>query len=149
MEEREKKTEFMIPTNVVARWELFGGIGWKELIIIAICAFIGLMCAQLVGLQKVPYQEKELVAFIENKEDLTEEDIERGYVMITKKRSSVSSGVKFMCAIIPGAIAFFLLQKSATNENLWTLIKNYYNFSMQQRTLKTYSIDYGRKVGAK
>lgn len=109
MNEKEDKIMYLVPANVSAKFELFPGFGWKELITVSAVIFVLFIIAILVGIpQKTTYKEPSALMVTEG---MTVN--ENGQIEI--RESIVPLPVRVLFVILLSVFSFFLVRREPTS----------------------------------
>lgn len=147
MEANESKgTQYLVPTNVSARFEIFEGIGFSELRIIAITLVAGAVLYFMFGfLQVTKHLDIKEMSYSDTAKIKVEALPKDSEGLTLVNRPLLSSPVRvFLFIFIPGAVSFFALRREPSSGlNLIGLIKVSNDFRKSQ---KRYYYVYGSEV---
>lgn len=129
MADNEKKvTEYLVPANVSARFELIPGFGFYELKFVAIAVAIGVMLFGLLGLpKKTLYLDPSEVSLVYSSEEMVDGKIKR-------IEPYISTPIRFFVILIPSAFTFLVVKKEPiSNVSLFDNLKAAQAFKKKQK----------------
>ena len=128
MNEKEDKIMYLVPANVSAKFELFPGFGWKELITVSAIVSVLFIVATLIGIpQKTTYKDPSALMVTEG---MTVN--ENGQIEV--RESIVPLPVRVVVVILLSGFTFFLVKREPTSGiSPIDSIKKSINFSKHQQ----------------
>ena len=128
MEQKDNRVMYLVPANVSAKYELFPGFGWKELISVSVVSLIAFILAMLLGIpQKTVYKDASTLLVMEEMAVN-----ENGQVEVRESFIPLPGRVIFL--IIVSVFTFFLVKKEPTSgASPIESMKKSLNFSKQQQ----------------
>ena len=134
-EEDKKVTQYLVPANVSARFELWEGFGFSELKICVIAFVMGIILFFLSGLFVKTVQYDKSTMPMEQTIGLKEDEntIIKGNLVI-KKEKIIPDGVRFFFVIVPTVLAYFCVKRDrSTGMNLIDNILAMKEFNKKQK----------------
>lgn len=127
MENEEKSTQFLIPANVSAKYEIFKGISFKELKLIMIAGVVGVALFMFTGIfQRTVYEAPNNI-IMTGETELNE----NGQIEISKP--VVELPLRAMCLFLPVVGMFFAVRKEeATGLSILDSIISFQKFKKTQ-----------------
>lgn len=135
MEKTEELT-FMIPENVTTRFEIVSGIGWKEILYMALVGALGLIVAAFIGINTVTVSKEVYVDDATVSDSIFQSNTGH-YETVYEEESILSTGTRFLFFIFPAVVAYMLLKKNNSNQSMLDLFKSYYRFASRPKSFIT------------
>lgn len=132
MNENNNSIQYLVPSNVSAKFEFFTGFGWSEFRIVLVATFVGFLIFSFLGLfTKIEYipPEDAVNLFAETDGVTFNDDGSANRVV-----NSVPLILRVITVIVPSGSAFMLVKKDPNNgQSLLTLLKSFLNFRKKQK----------------
>lgn len=128
---------FLFPDNFSARFEIFPGIGWKEMGIIALSLALSFLIFLSLGkIKKTIYIDPEEISF-ESTIGVTEEYTLNEEGMIEEKTNAVPGIIRFILLIFPPAtVTALYYAEPSTKLSLMALLRHLKKFARSQKNYR-------------
>lgn len=145
-----RENEFLIPQNVSARTEIFPGIGWKELAIIAVAVGIGFIFFFVLGIPTHYIDRSDEISFFGNSRPVvstipsestarapspaaTDSSYQNGSYQPEKVKVSIIAVPARLCVIILFAGLAYILVSCANGPSIMSMLFSMRRFSNSRK----------------
>ena len=108
-EQIEKEASYQIPAKMPTRWELFPGIGWSEIFVIALFFAVGMALFFLLGIPQVPVKPDEITMFGQTMTTAVEPNATQSMVPVQ---------LRIVLVAVFAGIGYFLVQQGSNGTSL-------------------------------
>lgn len=110
MENEKQTTVYLVPANVTARFEIFAGFGWEELMYVGVTFIISLMIFFVLGLPQKTVLKEPAQVIMQIEELNVNAD---GLVEV--KEPVVPMPIKLIVLLMPSTFMYFIVKKEPTS----------------------------------